>query len=545
MIIGKKLGSPGVIFNLIKSYLILYLLAIPIINYAQTFEWINPYPVNFNYNPDFLNYAVSADNSNNVYWAGMFMFHENYGNTAYGDMVIRKHDAMGNQIYYFYAYGEANIVNMLHDGEDNLILIIDIREDILLDTSDTLFHSGDNVSSHLVKLSPDFNLLWTKMIADDFSYSVHKGFTIDQENNIYYGYNNFQNSELIILNPDGDEIAGIVQQNVGVISSVDIDNDGNIYTTGSCASPGASYGGVVFEPPLNYNLYIAKYDSQMEVQWVNYVEDVTCPFPEVIVTDPDHVYFVGELYLSTMFGNIMVNGPDWVFDYFVAKLNADGDFVWVNEVPDMDTIAGDASVGKFNSCTIDSENNLCMTGFIRGDIDWGNGMVTTSTNIGYDLLVVKYNEDGDIILTKTGGGESYDKAISSAIGPSDDLYIAGYGFDSISFDTLETYFDGYYPFLVKLNSGDIATGVTNDFSEEIIHVYPNPVSDILSVDLNKFETDQFQLWIQDINGAILTKIESRKNDNLQIDFSHYESGIYFLSIFSEGENFQRNKIIKL
>lgn len=545
MALGKKIKQTRLVFIMLKGYLLFYMLVLPITNFAQSFEWVNPYPVNYQYNNDFLNYWVSVDNNNQVFWGGMFMFHENYANAAYGDLNIRKIDAGGNEVFAFYAYGQGNITYMKHDYDNNLILVIDIREDILLDSSDTLFHTGDGVSSHMVKLNSDFELLWTKMIKDGFSYSNPKGITIDSDNNIYYGLDNFQNSQIVILNSEGNEINIIAQQNVALISSLAVDDEGNIYLAGSCPSSGATFGGEVFEPPFSYNTYVAKYNNQMEIQWVNYVEDVTCPFPEVVVSDSEHIYFVGELFIPADFGTIHANGPNWVYDFFVAKLNSEGEFEWVAEVPESDTIAGDAARSKFNSFQIDSENNIYLTGFIRGDIDWGNGMVTNSTNIGYDLMVLKYNTDGDVIMTKFGGGESFDKTISSSIDLNDNLYIAGYGFDSTAFDNVETYHEGYYPFLLKLNNENINTGITMNEQVNSIQVYPNPVKDIVSIKLDKSIEESFTMRLQNMNGAVIKEITLSNTSEITIDMSEYLSGVYFLIMHSSTSEHSPHKIIKL
>lgn len=542
MAIGKRIKHPDRIFYLIKSYLVIYMLAFPITNFAQSFEWVKPYPVDYEYNTDLLNICVSVNGDDQVFWGGMFLFHEYYASASFGDLNIIQHDADGNDLFTYYAYGKANMVNMLHDNADNLILIVDIKEDLLLDSGDTIFHTIGSVSSHLIKIGPEFDLLWTIMIADNFSYSNQKGLTIDSENNIYYAQNDFQNSNVIILNPDGDEINNIQQENVASISSIALDNEGNLYTAGSCASMEAAFGGVLFEHDLSYNFYIAKYNNQFEAQWVNYVEDITCQFPKVLVTNPDHVYFTGELYFNTMFGSIPVNGPDWVYDYFVAKLNAQGEFDWVAEVPEATVIAGDASIGKLDNCNLDSENNLILTGFIRGNIDWGNGMITESTNIGYDLLVVKYNPDGEVIMTKHGGGESYDKAISSIIDSDDNLYIAGFGYDSTKFDEVKTYYEGYYPFLLKLKNENITTGLQTNEIANSIKVYPNPISDIVNI---KIDEAINSLELMNVNGSVLEVFNSNAKTTIQIDLSKYRSGVYFLKIQTIDNNFYRQKILKI
>lgn len=545
MALGKRIKHPNRIFYLVKSYMIFYMLAFPITNFAQSFEWINPYPIEYSYNTDLLNICVSVDGNDQVFWGGMFMFHEYYASASFGDLNIIKHNADGNVLFTFYAYGKGNIVNMIHDNTDNLILIIDIKEDLLLDSADTIFHTGDNVSSHIVKFDPDFNMLWTKLIADNISYSRPNGITVNTENNIYFAQNNFQHSNVIILNPEGEEIDSIQQENVAMISSIAIDDEGNLYTAGSCASQDATFGGVLYDHDLSYNFYIAKYNNQFEAQWVNYVEDITCQFPKVLVSDPDHVYFAGELYFNTIFGSIPVNGPDWVYDYFVAKLNTLGEFEWVAEVPEATVIAGDASIGKMENCSLDSENNLTLTGFIRGSIDWGNGMVTESTNVGYDLLVVKYNTEGEVIMEKHGGGESFDKAISSTLDSDGNLYIAGFGYDSTKFDDIETYYESYYPFLLKLNNENVSTGIQNNTISNLLRVYPNPVSEVVSIDTDKIYGELSIIQLVDINGSVLENMRAFGKSRIQIDLSQYGSGVYFLKIETIDNNYYQQKILKL
>ena len=527
-----------------KVYALFFLLSLPVFSFSQSFEWIKAFPFDYTTNIDMVNHCVSVDSNEQIFYGGLFMFHENYAGAAYGDLFIREHDEAGNSLFTFYAYGKGNIVSMKHDNEDNLILIIDIRENLLLDSSDTLYHTGNSVSSHLLKLSPGFDFLWSKTIANDFSYSYAKGIAFDLDNNIYYGTDDFQESKIVILNPNGEEVTQIIQENVGVISSIAVDDQGNIYSAGSCAGTDATFGGVLFENNLSYNIYIAKYNNQYEVQWVNFAEDITCPMPKVLASDPDHIYLVGDLFNNTMFGNIAVNGPDWVYDYFVARLNSSGAFEWVNEIPESTPITGDGSLGRLESCVLDSENNLYLTGFIRGDINWDNGMTTNSTNISYDLLVVKYNPVGELIMTKHGGGESYDKANSVAISEDGDLYISGYGFGVVQYDTVYADFEGFYPILVKLNNDDNTTGIADFELASTINVYPNPAFDIVNINLANFESEINFITIQDLNGSMIEELEVTNKRQVEIDLTALQTGVYILTIHTENNKLYHKKILK-
>ncbi|MBN2172736.1 MAG: T9SS type A sorting domain-containing protein [Bacteroidales bacterium] len=545
-LLGNKWKNESTLFNIVKSYMILYMLILPggkMI--GQTFEWIKPFPLDYSYNYEMLDYGVSVDQYGNPVWGGIFMFHEFYGINTYGDLNFVKMDQEGNTVSAFHCYGDGRIISLKHDNDNNLLALIGVRSDLLLDSSDTLYLAGQYETYYLIKLSDDFDLLWSKQMAGGMDYNGAGCFQIDSNNTIYLGTDNFNNSELHIIDPDGNEIGQILQENVNLISSIAIDNEGNIYTAGSCPQSGATYGGVVYEPPFIYNLYIAKYNNQLQVQWVNYAEDITCTFPQVEANDPDYVYFSGHLFDETHFGSITVNGPDWVYDFFVTRLNSQGEFVWAKEVPNMTTLSGDASIGKFDYSAVDQEQNIYLTGFIRGDINWGNGINSMSTNIGPDVLLLKYNSDGELTIAKTGGGESYDKGISMSLGNNGDVYMACIGFDDVQFDSVSASLGGLSPYLVKLNNVEFTSVSGLIIKTSTLNIYPNPAADILNISFNGSVTEIIQIQIHDITGSLVRIMDVYANRHVQLNIANLKGGVYFLSTYECGTLKANQKIIKL
>ena len=76
-----------------------------------------------------------------------------------------------------------------------------------------------------------------------------------------------------------------------------------------------------------------------------------------------------------------------------------------------------------------------------------------------------------------------------------------------------------------------------------VKIYPNPVSDILSIDLAK--TDNCELYLYDITGKLLLQ-KSVSSYPAQINVSGLKPGVYLLSIIDRKNHKYKNiKIQKL
>jgi len=74
--------------------------------------------------------------------------------------------------------------------------------------------------------------------------------------------------------------------------------------------------------------------------------------------------------------------------------------------------------------------------------------------------------------------------------------------------------------------------------EDIIKIYPNPVRDILFVDLNSFDSQKVNISIYNILGKIVYEVkESVVNNNLvyEIVLSEQTQGIYFLKMLIDNQ----------
>ncbi|MBA5630109.1 T9SS type A sorting domain-containing protein [Moheibacter lacus] len=105
--------------------------------------------------------------------------------------------------------------------------------------------------------------------------------------------------------------------------------------------------------------------------------------------------------------------------------------------------------------------------------------------------------------------------------------------------------NGFYKLLV---SNDIFMGAefttevlnTNDLPSNSVSIYPNPVLDKLTIENPKLEIESIK--ITDASGKHIFQ-QSANAPKIEIDFTHYPKGVYFITIESKGKT-KTEKVIK-
>lgn len=491
-----------------------------LLSQAQTFQWLQTPPINYELNPDMIGYVNTIDSSGNIYFAGYKDNHYNYGADMMGDVMYNKYDTTGQLLFSKTFTGNLTIYSMISDNQGNIIVDAAFVNTITIDAMTVTDFNA--VHPILLKFDAQGNLLWHfRPNIDGDPASSLRGIATDASNSIYIGCDNYMNSSILRLSPEGIVTMTITQLNVPRITSVGIDTQGNIIVAGSCAEPNATYAGTAFPTTFNYNTYAAKYSSTGACQWVKYVEDITCPEPKIKVNTPDQIYFCSHLYGAYAFGNFTAEGPlsGNNNDFFLAKLNAAGDWQWMREVPG----TGAFVTGHRDYLAMDNNGNTYVAGSTSGTINWGNTITSTSQNLGSDAIVIKYNPEGNIQMAVTAGGASQDR-VDGVSADASGVFISGMVRGTSNFGTLSSIITGNaaYPFFAKMTNGTL--GIP-DTKLPVITLYPNPTTNYLNI------TSQPEPTKASIYNMLGQKIKDiQVQENKAVDVRELAKGIYIIKI---------------
>lgn len=232
-------------------------------------------------------------------------------------------------------------------------------------------------------------------------------------------------------------------------NAIAVDLSGNIYTTGRFNSTAD------FDPDTTvYNLtstgsidiFISKLDINGNFVWAKKIGGTN--LDEGYGLKLDHN---GNIYVTGYFRNTADFDPgSGVYnltasasasagpDFFVLKLDANGDFVWAKSFG----VSG-WDVGQ--SLTVDAMGNVIITGYYRGvvDFDPGVGIYTLPGNSSNDcIFVLKLDTNGDFIWAKSMHGNNHASALSIACDKQENIYLTGSFSGNIDFnpDTSGAYF---------------------------------------------------------------------------------------------------------
>lgn len=459
--------------HLLSLFLLLLFRLLP----AQTFEWVRGVDMNFEYNPDGLVYNLATSPDGTVWYGGLKNYIQHYNN-AMGDLILTQYSGNGSLLQEFMISGSAVFSDIKAAGDGSVYLTGQYRSDISLWDGQVMPFTGPFINAFLIRLAADGTVLYAKNLSADFPDSDPSVLLPDGDE-LLLAHSEWIASYITRFDGAGNILGNIVQDEVGLISGLTTDADGNIYVTGSCPHFGSSFNGVPHESPFSYSIYLVKYNLAEEPEWVRFVEDISCTHPVIATMADGNIAWAGDLFITAVFDTITLNGPSWVNDLFVVAMNTDGHALWGYELPD--GMSGDAHPGRIKPlCTL-PDNSIVLTGVIRGSVDWGNGLVSNSPGFQNNLMVLNLSGEGLPQWAKTGSGDGYSTALAVDNDAGGNLFIAATGHDTVVYDTCTFSSESFYfPHLVKLQSG-LITSVPETEQLQLCEIYPNPASSSFSV----------------------------------------------------------------
>ena len=502
---------------------------------SQTFAWIDGEETGYNLNPSAVNYTVCVAPDQTIWFGGLKEKLANYYQMM-GNNILIRYDALGNRLGTYMINGTLVINAMKCDPAGHLYIAGDFMDgDIHFWDGSMLTWNGNSINSFVVRVNNQGTVDWSVNLNNargEYSPVADMAY---RNGKLYFANNVWLNSFISTLDDFGNFSVFITETGVGILSGLDFYMEGNLYCTGSCAGETSSFNGVNFPPPTFYNKYLVKYDPTGNPVWVKYSEDVTCILPKVRVDKDNNIYWTGHLNNPCFFDTIALQGPSWVYDFYLIKMTPQGSALWGREVPQV--TSGDAMTGPLDIIKVLPDNSVTVGGDTRGMVDCGDGVVTDVGSVNNEAWLINYNSNGVIQWAKIGGG-SYTDLKSMDADLSGNLYLTGMGHDTVSFDALQYFRETYYfPYIVKMDYA-ATNGISGKSADLKMAVIPNPANDIITLSPNYLM--RYKVYIIDMQGRTVLGF----NNASKINISSLEPGIYGVRVRLDDGSISMGKMVK-
>jgi hypothetical protein len=216
--------------------------------------------------------------------------------------------------------------------------------------------------------------------------------------------------------------------------AITVDADGNVYTTGffnDMCDFDPSSGTFNLSSVGGYDVFIQKLDANGDFVWAKSFGGTSNEIVNSIaVDDSGNVYTVGK-YSGTIDADpgagityLTSNGGS---DYFIQKLDANGDFVWAKSI-------GGTGAEDANAISLDVNGNIYIAGQYGGTVDFdpGAGTFNLTASGFYEIYIQKLDADGNFIFAKSMGENS--TQVGSMVVDKGNVYIAGLFYGTGDFD---------------------------------------------------------------------------------------------------------------
>lgn len=172
---------------------------------------------------------------------------------------------------------------------------------------------------------------------------------------------------------------------------------------------------------LTHDIWMVKLDGEFNIEWERCLGGSMYEDLKDMKITPDGGYIIvgyTDSYDGDVTGN-HGNPNDFYGDGWAVKLDSEGNIEWTRAL-------GGLIADQINSVAITPEGDYIMVGFTEST----DGDVVTSVKGYKDIWIVKMNDEGEILSSKTYGGSSYEEALSVDIFENGNYVVAVQTFSS-------------------------------------------------------------------------------------------------------------------
>ncbi|OFY65532.1 MAG: hypothetical protein A3H98_02610 [Bacteroidetes bacterium RIFCSPLOWO2_02_FULL_36_8] len=204
---------------------------------------------------------------------------------------------------------------------------------------------------------------------------------------------------------------------------------GNIIVTGYFSSSSITFGTTTLHNVASEDIFIVKYDLNGNVLWAKSAGGISDEIGRSCVVDGGgNIILMGIFKSSSItFGTTTLSNTGDC-NLFIVKYDANGNVLWAKS-------EGGINFDQGNSCSTDANGNIIVTGFFSSpSITFGTITLTNKYAGNWDIFIVKYDPNGNVLWAKSAGGTSGDNSFTCATDTNKNIIVMGqFGSSTITF----------------------------------------------------------------------------------------------------------------
>jgi len=202
-----------------------------------------------------------------------------------------------------------------------------------------------------------------------------------------------------------------------------IDANANSYVTGSFNGT-ATFGSYSLTSSGLIDIFLAKMDADGNWLWATQAGGSGDDYgQEIVIDDNANSYITGFFSNTVTFGSYSLTSSG-ASDIFIAKMDADGNWLWATQ-------AGGSGVDHGQGIAIDDYGNSYVSGDFYETVTFGSHSLTSSG--GSDIFVAKMDSNGNWLWATQAGGSNYESCHAIAIDDNGYSYVSGDFYETVTF----------------------------------------------------------------------------------------------------------------
>lgn len=282
-----------------------------------------------------------------------------------------------------------------------------------------------------------------------------------------------------------------------------------------------------------FNLYLLKLSSEGDFSWVTHFTQTDNVFVREITSDQSgNIYAISDLYGVVDFdpgegvSELTSAGGS---DVSIVKYSNSGNFIWARGV-------GGSNYEFPAGIVTNRYGEVFCCGSFRGtaDFDPGQEVFNLNSSDGWDdIFILKLSADGNLIWAeKTGGpGNNQERCWDIWTTDAEEIYFTGQYRDIGIFNPGSSqgeYQNNGYEDSFTVKWMDSQTSINDVYNMSDINLYPNPVSNLLSIE-SAVPLKNASISIYTATGLLIQQIHVN-GYSAYLDMSEFTPGIYLLQI---------------